>query len=77
MAEDEVRQQFSTFQPGPSKQGFARDDGRHKPLREMAKTVVVVPIEVEGVLDPLEHRHQSIGIVTADHQNSRMHPIRE
>jgi hypothetical protein len=71
--EDEVRQQFSRFQPGPSKQYFAGDEGRHKPLREMAETVVVVPIEVEGVLDPLEHRHQSISVVTADHQNGRMH----
>src|SRR5437762_234343 len=48
--EGEVRQQFSTAQPRPSKQYFTRDEGRHKPLREMAKPVIVVSIEVEGVL---------------------------
>ena len=52
--EDEVCQQFSTFQPGPSKQYFARDEGRHEPLRKMAQTVVVVPIEVERIFDPLD-----------------------
>ena len=56
-----------------AEQHFPSDHGGHETLRKVAQAVVVVAVEMPGILDPLEDRHQGIGVVAADHEDGGVH----
>ena len=55
--------------PRSAQQHLARDQAGDEALREVPKTVVVVPRLVKRAADPVKERHLRIRVVAADHQN--------
>ena len=54
-------------------QDLARDDRRDEALRQVAEAVVVVSREAEGVAHPEAERHLGVRVVSAEHQDHRVH----
>lgn len=70
----------STDERRGAQQDLAGEDRRNETLDEMAKTIVVVAVEVERITNPVADRYVGIGEVAADHQQDaveRQQPIDE